>query len=318
MKVLGAASRVYPPRTIGAGPTMNVAYKDLANIFTAAQETSKATSGVIQTFGCTENSASAQIVDYYRHRNGADGQDGDDLTELQFNGNDDGTPTKTKYARLFAEIVDSGVGSMDGRLNLGTMRGGSNVDWVLESGTLAYQGLTTPTVAGGLNVAALSIANVLQLGNLQYAIWQDQKAAGTDGGTPVADAWTKRTCDDEVVNTIGGLTEAASVFTFATNGTYLLVASAPFLNTGAVGGAQLRWRNTTAGTTVALSSIAYTAATGTDDTCILFAIFTVSGSTNFEIQYYIDQANTPGLGTGNIAASAEVAVFAQALFLRIA
>lgn len=170
-------------------------------------------------------------------------------------------------------------------------------------------------VSAGYGIALASLA--LSVG-LQAAIFQDQKAAGTDGGTSTADAWTKRTCDDSVVNTITGLSNAASVFTFATNGTYLMVATAPFLNTGSVGGAQLRWRNTTAGSTIALSGQAYTAATGLDAVCVMFAIFTVSGSTNFEIQYYIDTAATPGLGTGNIAASGEVAVFAQAMFVRIA
>jgi hypothetical protein len=167
MKTLGNTNRLGPPYTVGNAPTANVAYTDLANIFTAAQAISLATAGTIQTFGCTENNASPEIVDFYRHRAGAAGQDGDDLAELQFNGLDDnGTPQKTKYARILAEIADASDTTEDGRLSLGTMRAGTTVDWVLESGTLRYQGLALPGTAGAINVVEVQVNGVKQSSGL--------------------------------------------------------------------------------------------------------------------------------------------------------
>lgn len=161
MKTIGNSNRIQPAYTVGNAPTNNVAYTDLANAFTLAQSISLATAGTIFSLITTENNATAQAVDLYRHRAGAAGQDGDDLTELQFNGLDDnGTPQKTKYARILAEIADASDTTEDGRLSLGTMRAGSVVDWRFESGAFYYQTLTLPTTTGGINVAELNLNNV--------------------------------------------------------------------------------------------------------------------------------------------------------------
>lgn len=160
-KSLGAFGRASGPRTLGAPQPTLLAYTDLANAFTAAQGITLATSGTILSLVDTANDANAEVVDLYRHRGGAAGQDGDDLAELQFNGLDDnGTPQKTKFARILAEIVDASDTTEDGRLSLGTARAGTNVDWVLESGTLRYQGLALPATAGFINAAAYQVAGV--------------------------------------------------------------------------------------------------------------------------------------------------------------
>lgn len=164
MKTIGNSNRIQPAYTVGNAPTNNVAYTDLANAFTLAQSISLATAGTIFSLTTTENNATPQAVDLYRHRAGAAGQDGDDLTELQFNGLDDnGTPQKTKYARILAEIADASDTTEDGRLSLGTMRAGTVVDWQVESGTLRYQGLTLPATAGYVNAAGYQL-NGLALG----------------------------------------------------------------------------------------------------------------------------------------------------------
>lgn len=166
MKTIGNSNRIQPAYTVGNAPTNNVAYTDLANAFTLAQSISLATAGTIFSLTTTENNATAQAVDYYRHRAGAAGQDGDDLTELQFNGLDDNaTPQKTKYARILSEIVDASDTTEDGRLSLGTMRAGTVVDWQVESGTLRYQGLAVPSTAGAINAAQIQVSNVTLSGS---------------------------------------------------------------------------------------------------------------------------------------------------------
>jgi hypothetical protein len=173
------------------------------------------------------------------------------------------------------------------------------------------------TVAGALTLAS-GVLTGFQIG---VGYWADEKAAGaTDGGTPVADTWTKRTCDDLKVNTISGLSQASSVFTFSANGTYLLIGQAPFYNSGSVAGAQIRLRNTSDSTTIAVGSQAYTAATGTDQKSMAIGVLTIAGgvSKNIEMQYYHDNATAGGLGTGNLSGSGEVSVFAQLLVIKIA
>lgn len=203
MKQLGNLNYLFPPYSLGNGNKGKVAYTDLANVFTVAQEISKATAGTMLTFTNTANDANAQVVDYYRHRGGADGQDGDDLTELQFNGNDDGTPTKTKYARILAEIVDSGVGSMDGRLSLGTMRAGSSVDWRVESGAIYYQTLTAPSAAGAINGTDVQANDI----SLIHGVVQSVRATYA--------TYTEVTTDFPCDNSIPQNTEGDEIITLA-------------------------------------------------------------------------------------------------------
>jgi hypothetical protein len=165
MKDIGNYKRLGPPRAGGNQNIGTQVYTDLANIFSAAQKVSLATSGLVQTFESTANDANAGITDYYRRRGTAAGVDGDDLWENQYNGLDDNaSPAKTKYARTLAEIVDSGDGSEDGRYSIGTIRAGTVVDWRFESGAVYYQTLTAPAAAGAFNgtdvqVNDLSIAH---------------------------------------------------------------------------------------------------------------------------------------------------------------
>lgn len=200
MKTLGNASRVYPPRTIGNGPSMNLPYTDLANIFTAAQRISLATSGTIAELFGTENSATANVIDHYRTRAGGAGVAGDDLFEEQFNGNDS-TSAKTKFARTLSEIVDPTNGSEDGRYSIGTMRAGTVVDWQLESGTLRYQGLTLPTTAGAINATDLQAAGV-SLAHGIVQVVRDTNAVYTTLGTqmPADNTIPQITEGDEILS----------------------------------------------------------------------------------------------------------------------
>mgnify|MGYP000869370243 CR=1 FL=1 len=209
MKTIGNSNRIQPAYTVGNAPTNNVAYTDLANAFTLAQSISLATAGTIFSLITTENNATAQAVDLYRHRAGAAGQDGDDLTELQFNGLDDnGTPQKTKYARILAEIADASDTTEDGRLSLGTMRAGSVVDWQVESGTLRYQGLTLPTTAGAINAVEFQRSGIPIAGSASFSADKNDIDQTSVSGSSVA---TKITFPNENWD-VGG-NYASSTFT---------------------------------------------------------------------------------------------------------
>ncbi len=204
MKQLGNLNYLFPPYSLGNGNKGKVAYTDLANVFTVAQEISKATAGTMLTLTNTANDANAQVTDYYRHRNGAAGQDGDDLTELQFNGLDDnGTPQKTKYARILSEIVDASDTTEDGRLSLGTMRAGTVVDWRVESGALYYQTLTAPSAAGAVNAVDVQANNISIIHGVGQAV-QATYATYTEGTTDLP-------CD----NSIPQQTEGTEIITLA-------------------------------------------------------------------------------------------------------
>lgn len=75
---------------------------------------------------------------------------------------------------------------------------------------------------------------------------QDQKAAGTDGGSSTSGSWQLRTLNTEVYDTNGDCSLAASQFTLAA-GEYEIEASAPAYNSSLH---QIRLNNTTDGTFV--------------------------------------------------------------------
>lgn len=288
MKAIGNSNRIYAPYTVGNAPTNNVAYTDLANAFTLAQSISLATAGTIFSLTTTENNATAQAVDLYRHRAGAAGQDGDDLTELQFNGLDDnGTPQKTKYARILGEIVDASDTTEDGRLSLGTMRAGSVVDWQVESGTLRYQGQTLPATAGqiaavgflqgGYDAAAFSVALFQAL---------HTETSGVNGGGQASGSYATRKLNLAATNEISGASLAANEITLPA-GTYWIDATAQFNSCDA---AKIKLRNVTDGVDIALGQVC-DASAGSGDVSVITRRFTLSGTKNVAIQSRVTTTN---------------------------
>ena len=63
-------------------------------------------------------------------------------------------------------------------------------------------------------------------GTTEYILLEDQKATGTNGGTPTANAWNTRDLNTEVTDTGGNCTLSANRFTLA-EGTYEIIARAP-------------------------------------------------------------------------------------------
>ena len=154
--------------------------------------------------------------------------------------------------------------------------------------------------AGQILTAAQQTA--LQANSTAIAIFQDQKTSGTNGGTGTNGAWTKRTFNTTVVNNITACSIATSVITL-TAGSYRITASAPFYRTGV---SQIKLRNTTAGSDIQLGMTAFgnNAVAGGVVNSYLDSYFTLTGSTNIELQYYIvsttgtnDLGQSGGFGT---------------------
>lgn len=146
---------------------------------------------------------------------------------------------------------------------------------------------------------------------------QDQKASGTDGGTPTAGAWTKHTLDDVVTNEISGASQASSVITLPV-GTYYIEGWATAYRSN---GAKIRWRNTSDSTTAIVGLSTYNNSGGAfaQGYPQMFGRFTVSGGAkNFELQYWIESAVAAGVGLGNAVTTGEVEIYADARIWKIA
>jgi spermidine/putrescine-binding protein len=120
--------------------------------------------------------------------------------------------------------------------------------------------------AGQILTAAQQTA--LQANSTKISIFEQQQASSSDGGTATINAWTKRTLNTTVVNTSTS---------------------------------QLRLRNTTAGADLALGATAFAASGVAAGTFYadLKGYFTLTGSTNIELQYYVLATNAGNdLGVG--------------------
>lgn len=141
---------------------------------------------------------------------------------------------------------------------------------------------------------------------LQAAVFQDQKASGTNGGTNTASAWTTHTLNTSVSNSITGCSIASNVITLPTGQYYI----AGRLVVGGVDKARARFRSTT-GSTVLMGEtiLAINTASPLIFDALVSGVITVSAATEtFDLQYYTQTAvaNT-GLGSAqSIASTVEV------------
>ena len=151
--------------------------------------------------------------------------------------------------------------------------------------------LTTYTAGQVLTAASLN-ANLSFAANSPTAIFNEQQASGTSGGTFTSGSWVKRVLNTTVINTITGCSIASSVITLGA-GTYNVTAYAPAFQ---VNSHKTRLQNTTAGTTIVLGMNAYTSTSGYATAhSILNVVFTLTGSTNIELQ---DQSQATGTTNG--------------------
>lgn len=143
------------------------------------------------------------------------------------------------------------------------------------------------------------------------AIFNETQASATAGGTSVATTYTKRVLNTTIVNNIGATLSSSVIALVA--GTYRVFAMSPFFNPTAV---SIRLRNTTDSTTTIAGVNAYAGAAAG---CYaqLDGTFTITGTKNFEIQYFCNNAvATNGLGV-NLSSAGVSEIYTQITIVKI-
>jgi hypothetical protein len=149
----------------------------------------------------------------------------------------------------------------------------------------------TDFVAGSV-LTATQLNDVLD--NFQdIAIFNETQAQNTAGGASTGTTWTKRTLNTTLVNNLGATLTTSVIALVA--GTYEVEAISPFLAGNSV---NIRLRNTTDSTTAIQGSNNYLASAAiVGGYAELNGSFTITGTKNFELQYYVQTGRASnGLG----------------------
>ncbi len=174
-----------------------------------------------------------------------------------------------------------------------------------------------------------------QSSNLQYAVYEHQLADGNSGGTATQDAWTNRTLNTEVSNTIEGVVLDTNEITLPV-GQYIVLAQQTF-HTSSSNDSTYEVQQRLAVGTAVVSAITMrgisakiggnpigSGASGNNSyqTCDMFVIDVTTAGT-ITLQYWNKQVNTTGQSTWGLGlASAEpsggVEVFARLTILSLA
>lgn len=174
---------------------------------------------------------------------------------------------------------------------------------------------TAPTAAPGTNTTQVATTAFVLANGLKAIQVQNQQSSGTTSGETIPSAtWTKRTLNTAVSNTVTGASLASSQVTLPA-GTYQLVASASYEESGGGNGvARLRLRNVTDSTTVLVGAGSSTVSL-TGIPLPLGGVFTLAGSKVLEIDCY-SSTSVSGSG-GRASSSGEVEVYVDATFVKI-
>jgi len=133
----------------------------------------------------------------------------------------------------------------------------------------------------------------------RIATLSDVKLAGTSGGTAVINVWTAR--DLNTLNDPTGIVSSLSSNGFElTAGTYKISALSPLLaSANSAGRGRIKLRNTTNSTDTLLGMSGRTSM-GTSDGILFLAnlngTFTITSTTRFEIQYFVNLGQADSLG----------------------
>jgi hypothetical protein len=145
-----------------------------------------------------------------------------------------------------------------------------------------------------------------------YALLQDQKSSGVDGGTATSGSYQTRTLNTEVFDSAGIVALAANQFTLQA-GTYYIDARAPAF---AVNRHKAKLRNITAGSDTAFGSEtrADSVSNGESDSWVRARV-TLAGATVFELQHRVETTNADdGYGIGS--AFGDITVYSQVMIWR--
>lgn len=249
-------------------------------------------------------------------RNSASPADNDLIGRLLFNGRDESSNEDT-YASVEAQILDATGATEDALLMIKTVVAGS-----LAARVSVGQGVQVGSPTGGdKGSATVNATNYYRAGSLidgfaqQLLHIRDEKTSGTDGGSSVADTWTKHTLNDTKTNEISGASESSSVITLPA-GTYWIEAWSTFY---AADECKIRWRNTTDGTTAVVGANGYNngGADAASSHTPLAGRFTIAGAKDFELQYWCQLSQATN-GLGAAATSGEVEIYAEAMIWKLA
>ena len=146
------------------------------------------------------------------------------------------------------------------------------------------------------------------------SIFNESQAANTQGGASVASTYTKRTLNTSVINNTGATLTSSVIALLA--GTYRVYAISAFWQ---VAGVAIRLRNTTDGSTTVAGVNNYVSSTsGAGCNAVLDGTFTITGTKNFEVQYFCNAAQaTNGLGVA-INSSGVSEIYTQITIEKIA
>ena len=177
--------------------------------------------------------------------------------------------------------------------------------------------LAVPQYGGGeLYFTSASAAIFFPTGTAPatIAIFNESQAANTAGGASVASTYTKRTLNTTVINNIGATLTSSVIALVA--GTYKVSAISAFWQ---VVGVAIRLRNTTDGsTTIAGVNNYVSSSSGAGCNALLDGTFTITGTKNFEVQYFCNFAQaTNGLGVA-INSSGVSEIYTQITIEKIA
>ena len=170
----------------------------------------------------------------------------------------------------------------------------------------------TPFVSGAVLTASQLNGVVDNFADM--AIFREEQASGTNGGTFTSGSYIKRTLNTTVVNNIASCTLASSVVSLPA-GTYLIRGIATAY--GALDGLQTRIANTTDSTYSYGQSNYYTNGGTSTGHNTVETVVTIAGTKNFELQHRC-ASTVASNGLGNSVAFVNIEVYSQLFIARIA
>lgn len=146
---------------------------------------------------------------------------------------------------------------------------------------------------------------------LRYALFQDQRANGVEGGTAVSAIWTARTLQTTIANTITGCSLAADTVTLPA-GKYLVIADAAFYITGET---HLRFKSTTTATAL-YGPQTRNQGVNQGDVLHIVGVLNLSAQEAFRLEYWAElTAGSSALGRSMVGNATEYYASVQILDL---
>lgn len=153
-----------------------------------------------------------------------------------------------------------------------------------------------------------------QLSPTGVAVIQDQKSAGSNGGTFSSGAWRTRDLNTIVFNNITGLTLSSNQLDVP-KGKYVAFGIAPTYD---VSYNKCKFRNITDGADLGIGGSDYSDASGSDQThSFVFDVWEFDARKTIELQHRCNASSSGGYGFGLRTNVGVVEVYAQVLIIKI-